>query len=48
MPYTGSGHDVLHYSCVRGWLDNGEPRCIAFGGIRVDDVVHVRPMRVNL
>ena len=24
--YTGSGHDVLRYSCFRGWLDNGEPR----------------------
>src|SRR6516165_1713446 len=33
--YTGSGHDVLRYSCIRGWLDNGEPRCIAFGGITV-------------
>jgi DNA invertase Pin-like site-specific DNA recombinase len=29
--YTGSGYDVLRYSCIRGWLDNGEPRCIAFG-----------------
>ncbi len=24
---------------VRGWLDNGEPRCIAFGGLRVDDAI---------
>src|SRR5271157_6150955 len=37
--YTGSGHDVLRYSCLRGWLDNGEPRCIAFGGIRVDEAI---------
>jgi DNA invertase Pin-like site-specific DNA recombinase len=37
--YTGSGHDVLRYSCFRGWLDNGEPRCIAFGGISVDDAI---------
>ena len=22
-----------------GWADNGEPRCIAFGGLRVDDAV---------
>lgn len=37
--YTGSGHDVLRYSCNRGWLDNGEPRCIAFGGITVDEAI---------
>jgi DNA invertase Pin-like site-specific DNA recombinase len=37
--YTGSGHDVLRYSCNRGWLDNGEPRCIAFGGITVDAAI---------
>jgi DNA invertase Pin-like site-specific DNA recombinase len=37
--YTGSGHDVLRYSCIRGWLDNGEPRCIAFGGITVDEAI---------
>jgi DNA invertase Pin-like site-specific DNA recombinase len=37
--YTGSGHDVLRYSCMRGFLDNGEPRCIAFGGITVDTAI---------
>ncbi len=37
--YTGSSHDVLRYSCIRGWLDNGEPRCIAFGGITVDEAI---------
>jgi DNA invertase Pin-like site-specific DNA recombinase len=37
--YTGNRHDVLRYSCHRGWLDNGEPRCIAFGGIPVDDSI---------
>jgi DNA invertase Pin-like site-specific DNA recombinase len=40
--YTGSGHDVLRYSCFRGWLDNGEPRCIAFGGISVDEAIRPR------
>jgi len=24
---------------MRGWADNGEPRCIAFGGLRVDDAI---------
>jgi hypothetical protein len=27
--YTGNQHDVLRYACHRGWLDHGEPRCIA-------------------
>ena len=44
--YTGSGHDVLRYSCVRGWLDNGEPRCIAFGGISVDEAIRREVLRV--
>ena len=44
--YTGSGHDVLRYSCIRGWLDNGEPRCIAFGGITVDEVISKEILRV--
>lgn len=37
--YTGSRHDVLRYTCNRGWLDNGEPRCIAFGGVPVDEAI---------
>lgn len=44
--YTGSGHDVLRYSCIRGWLDNGEPRCIAFGGTTVDEAVGREVLRV--
>lgn len=37
--YTGNNHNIPRYSCWRGLLDNGEPRCIAFGGLRVDDAV---------
>lgn len=37
--YTGSNHNIPRYSCWRGLLDNGEPRCIAFGGLRVDDAI---------
>ena len=32
-------HHIPRYSCSRGWMDNGEPRCIAFGGLRVDDAI---------
>jgi len=34
--YTGNAHNVLRYACHRGALDNGEPRCISFGGLLVD------------
>jgi DNA invertase Pin-like site-specific DNA recombinase len=44
--YTGHDHDVLRYACWRGWLDHGEPRCIAFGGLRVDDVIGAEVLRV--
>jgi DNA invertase Pin-like site-specific DNA recombinase len=44
--YTGRDHDVLRYACHRGWLDNGEPRCIAFGGLRVDDAIGAEVLRV--
>src|SRR5207245_2125595 len=37
--YTGNAHNVLRYVCVRGARDNGEPRCISFGGLVVDDAM---------
>jgi hypothetical protein len=39
LRYTGAKHHIPRYSCSRGWMDNGEPRCIAFGGLRVDDAI---------
>jgi hypothetical protein len=44
--YTGAKHNIPRYSCWRGLLDNGEPRCIAFGGLRVDDAIEVALLRV--
>src|SRR5262249_16369969 len=44
--YTGRDHDVPRYACRRGWLDSGEPRCIAFGGLRVDDAIEEELLRV--
>lgn len=44
--YTGNEHDVLRYACHRGFLDNGEPRCIAFGGITVDEAICKEVLRV--
>lgn len=37
--YTGNHHDVLRYVCHRGWLDSGQPRCIAFGGMSVNETI---------
>ena len=39
LRYTGAKHAIPRYACHRGLLDNGEPRCIAFGGLRVDDAI---------
>jgi DNA invertase Pin-like site-specific DNA recombinase len=44
--YTGNRHNVLRYTCNRGWLDNGEARCIAFGGIPVDEAIAREVLRV--
>jgi DNA invertase Pin-like site-specific DNA recombinase len=44
--YTGTRHNIPRYACARGWLDNGEPRCIAFGGLRVDDAIEEALLQV--
>ena len=44
--YTGKKHDIPRYSCWRGLLDNGEARCIAFGGLRVDDAIEQSLLQV--
>src|SRR3981189_1895479 len=44
--YTGAKHNIPRYSCSRGSLDHGEPRCIGFGGLRVDDAIEEALLRV--
>ena len=44
--YTGVQHKFLRYACRRGQLDQGEPKCIAFGGIPVDEVIGREILRV--
>jgi DNA invertase Pin-like site-specific DNA recombinase len=46
LHYTGNQHDALRYTCHRAWLDKGQPRCIAFGGTRVDAAVAQAVLRV--
>jgi DNA invertase Pin-like site-specific DNA recombinase len=43
--YTGAKHHIPRYACHRGQLDNGEPRCIAFGGLRVDDAIEIELLK---
>ncbi len=44
--YTGNDHSIPRYCCHRGSLDNGEPRCISFGGVAVDNAVAREVLRV--
>jgi len=46
LRYTGTKHNIPRYSCWRGLLDHGEPRCIAFGGSRVDEAIGEALLRV--
>jgi len=44
--YTGTRGDMARYSCQRAWSDKGQPRCISFGGARVDAAVAAEVLRV--
>jgi len=45
--YKGGGPgNVLRYECHRGFDSNGEPRCINFGGVLVDEAVAKEAIRV--
>jgi DNA invertase Pin-like site-specific DNA recombinase len=44
--YTGCQRGFLRYGCTRGRLDQGEPKCIAFGGLAVDDALGREILRV--
>jgi Recombinase/Helix-turn-helix domain len=44
--YTGNAPGVVRYMCARGMLDNGEPRCLGFGGVSVDAAMANEILRV--
>ena len=44
--YTGNKHNVPRYCCHRGNLDNGEAKCISFGGLPIDRAVTEQIFRV--
>src|SRR5499427_5069791 len=39
VAYTGNGPFVLRYVCHRSALDNGEPPCITFAGLGLDEAI---------
>jgi hypothetical protein len=46
--YTGAAPRAkfVRYICQRGRLDQGEPKCISFGGIWADDAISAEVLRV--
>jgi hypothetical protein len=46
VQYTGAKGQIPRYACLRGRLDYGQPNCIAFGGLRVDDAVEAALLAV--
>jgi DNA invertase Pin-like site-specific DNA recombinase len=44
--YTGQKRDAVRYQCRRGTLDQGEPKCISFGGTTVDEAIGREVLRV--
>ena len=37
--YSGLKNNIPRYACERGSVHHGEPRCIAFGGLQVDEAI---------
>ena len=46
VSYTGQEHDKVRYLCRRGALDQGEAKCISFGGTAVDEALAREVLRV--
>src|SRR5262249_49778972 len=46
VSYSGTRGSALRYTCQRGALDNGQPRCIGFGGAPVDAVIFGEVLRI--
>jgi len=51
--YLGKGRKEMRYQCVNGHINQGVPKCIAFGGVRVDQAVSgeilqvIEPMAID-
>ena len=46
VTYSGRANNVQRYICIRGYLDQGEPKCISASGDPVDKAVSREVLRV--
>jgi DNA invertase Pin-like site-specific DNA recombinase len=46
VQYTGRRGEIPRYCCVRGMRDNGQPKCITFGGTTVHEAIRQQLLRV--
>ena len=46
VSYSGKNHSVPRYCCHRGRMDNGDPKCINFGAVPVDEMISREVLRV--
>jgi DNA invertase Pin-like site-specific DNA recombinase len=44
--YLGKGRKEIRYQCVNGNINQGVPKCISFGGVRVDQAVASEVLRI--
>ncbi len=44
--YVGKGRKEMRYLCVNGHINQGVPKCIAFGGVRADQAVSAEILQV--
>ena len=44
--YLGKGGKEMRYQCVNGHINQGVPKCISFGGVRVDQAVSDEILKV--
>ena len=44
--YSGKSRREMRYLCINGHINQGIPRCIAFGGVRVDQAVSEEIVKV--
>lgn len=46
VSYTGREHNIPRYVCTRGYLDQGEPKCLNVGGVPVNQAISDEIQRV--
>jgi DNA invertase Pin-like site-specific DNA recombinase len=44
--YLGKNRQEMRYQCINGHINQGVPKCISFGGVRIDQVVSDEILKV--